>query len=58
MGVYLFKHEKYDEAIKLFSEGLSYKPKDWGMLSNRGDCYKALNDYVRALEDYHAAYEI
>lgn len=28
------------------------------MFCNRGDCYKGLNDYVRALEDYQRAYEI
>ena len=28
------------------------------MITNRGDCYKALNDYVRALVDYQKAYEI
>lgn len=57
MGVYLFKHNKFDEAIKLFSQGLSYKPKDWGLYCNRGDCYKGLNDFVKALEDYQKAYE-
>lgn len=56
MGVYLFKHEKFEESIKLFIEGLSYKPKEWGMYSNRGDCYRAVNDYVKALSDYQAAY--
>lgn len=52
MGVYLFKQSKYNEAITLFSEGLSYKPKDWGILVNRGDCYRAMNDFVKALENY------
>lgn len=58
MGIYLFKHSKFEEAIKLFTEGLSYKPMDWGMYCNRGDCHKGLNDYVKALEDYQKAYEI
>ena len=58
MGVYLFKHTKFEEAIKLFTEGLSYKPKEAGMYNNRGDCFKAMNDYVQALSDYQAAYEI
>ena len=57
MGVYLFKQEKYTDSITLFTEGLSYKPKDWGMLSNRGDCYRSINDYVKALENYESAYQ-
>lgn len=31
---------------------------DWGMYCNRGDCYKGLNNLVKALEDYQKAYEI
>ena len=28
------------------------------MLSNRGDCYRSLNNFIKALEDYEAAYKI
>ena len=28
------------------------------MRANRGDCYKALNDYTKALQDYLAAYSL
>lgn len=49
MGIFLYKQSKYNEAITLFSEGLTFKSEDWGMLTNRGDCYKALNQYVKAL---------
>jgi tetratricopeptide (TPR) repeat protein len=27
------------------------------MLTNRGDCYRALSDFIKALEDYLKAYE-
>ena len=27
------------------------------MLTNRGDCYRSLNDFVKALDDYLRAYE-
>ena len=54
----MYKYEKYDEAINLLTEGLSYKPNDWGMYSNRGDCYKSKNDFVSALSDYQSAYQI
>lgn len=56
MAIYLFKQQKYNESIDLFTEGLSFKPKDWGIYSNRGDCYRALNQFVKALEDYLTAY--
>lgn len=58
MGIFLYKQSKYTEACKLFTEGLTFNPKDWGMLTNRGDCSKALNDFIRALEDFLKAYEI
>ena len=58
MGVYLYKQNKYHEAITLFSEGLSYKPRDWGILCNRGDCYRSLNNFVKALQDYELGYDI
>ena len=49
---------KFSEACKLFTEGLTFNPKDWGMLTNRGDCYRSLNDFVKALEDFLRAYEV
>lgn len=58
MGTFLFNKKKFTEAIALFNEGIAFKPNDWGMRANRGDCYKALNDYAKALEDYLAAHRI
>ena len=58
MGIFLYKQNKYNEAITLFTEGLTFNAKDWGIITNRGDCYRALNDYVKALEDYVKAYEV
>ena len=57
MGISSFKQNRCEEASKLFSEGLTYNPTDWGMLTNRGDCYRSLNDFVQALDDYLRAYE-
>jgi tetratricopeptide (TPR) repeat protein len=57
MAIYLYKQEKYSEAIDLFSEGLKFKPNDYGLITNRGDCHRALNQFVKALEDYLLAYE-
>jgi tetratricopeptide (TPR) repeat protein len=37
---------------------LSYRPSDWNIYSNRGDCYKGLNNLLNALEDYLKAFEI
>lgn len=28
------------------------------MLTNRGDCYKALNDFIKALDDFLRAYDL
>jgi tetratricopeptide (TPR) repeat protein len=56
MGIYFYRQAKYNEAITLFSEGLTFKSQDWGMYTNRGDCYKAISQYVKALEDYLKAY--
>lgn len=56
MGIFLYKQSKFAEAATLFTEGLTFKANDWGILTNRGDCYKALNQYVNALEDFLKAH--
>ena len=58
MGTFLYNKKKYTEAIALFNEGIAFKPSDWGMRANRGDCFKALNDLPKALEDYMGAHSI
>lgn len=58
MGTFLYNKKKYTEAIALFNEGIAFKPSDWGMRANRGDCWKALNDLTKALEDYVGAHTI
>ncbi len=40
MGMFLFEKKKYDEAIALFNEGIQFKNNDWGIIANKGDCYK------------------
>lgn len=57
MGIFLYRQGKYNEAITLFTEGLTFKAQDYGMYTNRGDCHKALNQFVKALEDYLKAFE-
>lgn len=49
MAIFLYKQQKYSEAIDLFTEGLKFKPTDYGLLTNRGDCYKSTNDFLKAL---------
>lgn len=58
MAIFLFKQQKYKEAIDLFTEGLNFNPGDYGLYTNRGDCFKAMNLFVKALEDYLLAFEI
>jgi len=57
MAIYLYKQQKYNEAIDLFTEGLTFKSDDYGLYTNRGDCHRAMNQFVKALEDYLCAYE-
>ena len=49
MGICLFKQGKFTEAALLFTEGLSFNSNDWGIYTNRGDCYRSTNDFVKAL---------
>jgi len=49
MAIYLFKQQKYKEAVDLFTEGLKFNPNDYGLYTNRGDCHKAMNQFVKAL---------
>ena len=37
---------------------MKFNPQDYGLYTNRGDCYKAMNQFVKALEDYLLAFEI
>lgn len=37
---------------------LKYKPKDWGILVNRGDAYKELGKDDEAIFDYQNALKI
>jgi Tfp pilus assembly protein PilF len=49
MGIFLYRQKKYTEALTLFSEGLAFKGGDWGMLTNRGDCHRETNNFLKAL---------
>lgn len=54
-GMYAFQHGKYDEAIKMFSQGLRHSPSDAIMLNNRAICYRELKEFDKALIDANAA---
>lgn len=58
MGKYLFQKKRFDEALTIFTEALKFRGKDWGVLVNRGDCYKETNKWDLALEDYLAAEDV
>ncbi|KAL4464320.1 hypothetical protein ABPG72_017106 [Tetrahymena utriculariae] len=58
MGTVCFNRNKYEEAIALFNESLQFKPNDWGVITNRGDCYRMQNRIDDALKDYLKAHKI
>ena len=58
MGRMFFDQENLEEAIDLFNKANKFKPNDWGTKVNRGDCYKSMGDYNKAILDYASAFEL
>lgn len=54
LGEDLMKRGRYEEAVKVFSEAMEFKP-DFKTLVNRGDSYFKLKKYIPALSDYREA---
>lgn len=54
LGEDLMKRGRYEEAVKVFSEAIEFKP-DFKTLVNRGDSYFKLKKYIPALTDYREA---
>jgi serine/threonine-protein kinase len=54
LGDDLMKRGRYEEAVKVFSEAIEFKP-DFKTLVNRGDSYFKLKKYIPALTDYRQA---
>ena len=55
MAKLLFSLGRADESIQIFSEALSFKENDWGILANRGDCYNKTKEYDKAIADFKLA---
>jgi Flp pilus assembly protein TadD len=53
MGIVLFQRDQFEEAITLFNESIQFKNNDWGVLANRGDCFRSLGKIDLALKDYY-----
>lgn len=58
MGIQCMKKDKFLEAIYIFNEAVRFNPKDWGILTNRGDCFRRTKQYPKALEDYEEALQL
>ena len=43
------------EAIQIFTEALNFRENDWGILTNRGDCYNKIKEYDKAIADFKLA---
>jgi len=58
MGIQMMSREDYKNAISLFEEALKFKPQDWGIIANKGDCFFKLKRYDLAKDQYNIAYNI
>jgi len=56
-GNYFYYLGKYGEALKMFTEALTYS-KYHSYYADRGDAYVQMHDYVHALSDYDRALEL
>jgi tetratricopeptide (TPR) repeat protein len=56
-GNYFYYLGKYGEALKMFTEALTYSTYH-SYYADRGDTYVQLHDYVHALNDYDHALEL
>ncbi|MBI4666668.1 MAG: protein kinase [Nitrospinae bacterium] len=54
LGESLMRSGQFEEAIKVFTEAVLFKP-DFALLVNRGDAYYKIRRYVPALNDYREA---
>ena len=43
-------------TISLFEEALKFKPQDWGIIANKGDCFFKMKRYDLAKDQYNMAY--
>lgn len=57
MGISCMKKNKFTEAVFIFKEALRFSTKDWGIFTNRGDCFRRLKKPEEALADYYRAQE-
>ena len=55
IGTFLNGHPK--EAIAWFDAAMRESPEDPNFFINKGDCYRALDDFETALANYHKAIE-
>ena len=62
LGNILQKANRLDEAIKAYTDAISYSKKNgedfplvWAYHFNRGNCYLKLNHYAKAIPDYDYA---
>lgn len=57
-GVYLYRLERYEEAIASYKKVLEFNPNDDKTLSNLGVSQARLRQYSEAIENYNKAIEI
>lgn len=57
MGIKLMEEGSYRDALEIFDEALKFKKNDWGILTNKGDCFFKIKDYHSAMDQYRKAIE-
>lgn len=57
MGIGTFMNGHPKEAIAWFDAALRESPEDPNFFINKGDCYRAINDFEAALSNYHRSVE-
>jgi tetratricopeptide (TPR) repeat protein len=55
-GVASFNKEQYEQAVKIYNDGLKKFPANAMLLCFRGNAHNALKDYGSALKDYSNAF--
>ena len=58
MGDQMYSNKNYEEAIKLYSEGLKLRPNDIKSLYRRARSYEELKIYDKAVSDFNKILEI
>lgn len=55
MGISMMELKKFDDAVVIFNEAIKFKDDEWGVIVNRGDCFRQMGQWENAIKDYERA---